>query len=141
MIEKSVEIKGLEEFKAALKRNPELVVTEARKFLQRSMAAYRAGIQNNPWRMGMSGGGVPWKTGNLSQSHAIRFDSAMSASIGPSRAYPVRYATYVHGIEGYPRKRTYQLRPWLDYVKQQKDSEVNELWDYFLQTISVDLAK
>ncbi len=141
MNEKSVEIKGIEEFKAALKRNPEFVVTEARKFLQRSMAAYRTGIQNNPWRMGMSGGGAPWRTGHLSESHQIRFDSPMVASIGPGRAYPVKYMTYVHGIEGWPRKRTYQLRPWLDYVKQLKDSEVNALWDDFLKTIVSDLAQ
>lgn len=131
---------GLKELKLAVARNPQRVVTEAKKFLQRGMAEYRSGIKNRPWRMGMSGGGAPVAAqngGNLRDKHVTKI-TGLTATIGPQ---DVKYASYVHGIDGWPRKRTYQLRPWLDHVKAEKSQKVERLYLDMLTTIRNDLAR
>ena len=99
------------------------------------MAIYRSGIQNNPWRMGGSGGGTPVDTSNLLKSHAVRYEQ-LEASIGPSRNYEVPYASFVH--EGTKRMHA---RPWLDYVKQSSENKIKPLYQQLLQEIVNDLAK
>ena len=58
-------IENLDEFRQALVRNPKVVLSESKKFLQRAIAKYKAGIIRNPWKVGMSGGGSPVLTGNM----------------------------------------------------------------------------
>lgn len=135
MANASIEFKGWDEFRRAIKRNPQQVVERTQVFLQRGMATYRAGIQNNPWRMGESGGGTPVDTTNLLKSHAVRYDS-LEASIGPSRNYPVKYAKFVH--QGTSRMHP---RPWLDYVQQNSVNKIKPLYQQRLQEIVNDLAK
>ena len=84
----------------------------------------------------MSGGGTPVDTGNLRDTHKRQ----ISGFTG--RIYPTApYAAYVHDIEGYPRKRSYQLRPWMDYVFKDKMKEIKELEQKLLKNIVADLAK
>lgn len=130
------EIRGLPQLQAAVRRNPRKVVTEVGKFLQRGMAAYNRKINRKPWKMGMMGGGAPVDTGNLRDTH--------QRDIRPfeARIYPTApYAAYVHGIAGHPRTRTYQLRPWLDWAKDQADKEIRGLEQNMLTAIVSDLAK
>ena len=109
MIEFTIE--GLQEFEAAVKRNPEFVVKRGNTFLVRSLAEYRKRIVRSPWKFGAPGGGAPVATGNLRDTHQTEVSNLQG------RIYPTApYAKYVHGIEGFPRKRAYQLRPWLDFA-------------------------
>ena len=133
------EIKGLKELADAVRRNPANVIRETGKFLVRGLAVYRRIIFNNPWRMGMSGGGSPVaqspQGGHLRQTHV--------QEIGPweGRIRPTAtYTPYVHGIEGWPRKRTYQLRPWLDYAKEHGEEDVKKLEVELLNNIAAGLA-
>lgn len=105
------QIKGLREFEAAIRRNPRFTIDRANVFLVRSLAEYRRVINRNPWRKGGSGGGAPVNTGNLRDTHQTEV-SPLSGRIYPTAPY----AKYIHGIEGFPRKRSYQLRPWLTYA-------------------------
>lgn len=132
----SVEIIGIKELRAAIKRNPQKVLTEARNFLTRGLASYKAGIIRSPWKMGGTGGGAPVKTGNLRDTHQTNI-KGLIGTIGPT----AKYASYVHGIKGFPRKRSYQLRPWLDYVRETKDRDVRDLYIGMLKNIVADLAK
>ncbi len=89
--------------------------------------------------MGMSGGGAPVARtygGNLRDTHVTEING-LTGSIRPT----ADYAPYVHGIEGWPRKRTYQLRPWLNHVKKQKNPEIEKLYRELLTDITKDLAK
>lgn len=132
----SIKFKGIKELQAAIGRNPNKTKQEISLFLMRAISKYKSGIINNPWRMGSSGGGAPVSSGNLRDTHQTEIKPLQA------RIYPTaKYAPYVHGIEGYPRKRSYQLRPWLDYVKQQKEVEVKKLQDQMLQNIVSDLVK
>lgn len=131
-----VRIIGLKELKKAVARNPKKVLNETRDFLSRGMAAYKRGIIRSPWRVGGSGGGAPAKTGNLRDTHRTQINK-LKAIIFPT----AKYAKYVHGIEGFPRRRTYQLRPWLDYVKKTKEGEIQRLYRNLLKNITSDLAK
>lgn len=134
-----IEIIGLKELQNAVNRNPRKVLSEARSFLTRGLAAYKRGIIRSPWRMGGGGGGAPVASvngGNLRDTHQTQVTN-LEGRIFPTASY----APYVHGIAGWPRKRTYQLRPWLDYVKQDKDSEITTLYRQMLQSIVSDLAK
>jgi len=130
MAQYEVKIVGLEEFKKALQRNPQRVASEVKAFLTRAIAAYNRGIIRSPWRVGGSGGGVPVLTGNLRDTHRNEI-SAWQARIYPTAPY----AQFVH--EGTSRMRA---RPWLDYVQQQKDSEVQNLEKQMLENIVSDLA-
>jgi hypothetical protein len=148
----SIKINGLKEFKAAVARNPQMVLGEVKNFLVRGLAVYKAGIIRNPWRVGGSGGGAPvsndtrysrkyqrQRSGSLRDSHVTEI-KGLVGTIGPDTAV-APYAAYVHGVEGFPRKRAYQLRPWLDYVKEAKDKDIEVLYLKMLDNVTADLAK
>lgn len=131
----AIQYVGFKELEKAIKRNPRTVLDQTRSFLQRSMALYRSGIQNNPWRVGESGGGAPVDTRNLLQSHAVVYEN-FKASIGPSRNNQVSYAPFVH--EGTKRMTA---RPWLDYAQQNNEQGVQRLYQELLKNIVIDLAR
>ncbi len=116
---------GAKEFEKALMRNPELVVKEVKNFLQRAMAKYRSGIMNNPWKVGMSGGGSPVLSGHMRDTH-IPVIGNWEARIGPD----TNYAEHVH-----------KKRPWLDHVFKDKEKDVQDLEVKMLEKIVGDLAK
>lgn len=116
---------GAKEFEKALMRNPELVVKEVKNFLQRAMAKYRSGIMNNPWKIGMSGGGSPVLSGHMRDTH-IPVIGNWEARIGPD----TNYAEHVH-----------KKRPWLEHVFKDKEKDVQDLEVEMLEKIVGDLAK
>jgi hypothetical protein len=133
------EIVGLDQLTAAVNRNPQLVVRETKNFLSRGISSYNKIIIRSPWRMGSTGGGSPVAKvngGNLRDTHA-RIIGQWEARIYPTAPY----APYVHGLAGYPRRRSYQLRPWLDFAQQQADSQIVTLQNTLLKNIVADLAK
>lgn len=130
---------GLGELKLAMKRNPQTVMSATRNFLTRGMREYKKGIITNPWGMSNDGGGAPVAArngGNLRDTHQTDIDGFVG------RIYPTApYAKYVHGIDGFPRKRSYKLRPWLVHVKQEKQSKIETLYKQLLVDITKDLAR
>ena len=128
--------KQLAALKEAIRRNPRKVIEETQNFFVRGIREYNSYIIRAPWRMGASGGGAPVATGNLRDTHA-REIRPWDAKIYPT----AKYAPYVHGIAGFPRKRKYQLRPWLDYAKRSADGAVEILAGNLLTNITKDLAK
>jgi hypothetical protein len=105
------EIRGLKEFQAAIRRSPAFVIRRTGIFITRGLAEYRRIIFRSPWSKGRSGGGAPVATGNLRDTHQQEVRDL------EGRIYPTAsYAKYIHGIKGFPRRRSYQLRPWLDYA-------------------------
>lgn len=131
-----LDVRGLKQLRTAIARNPGRVRSEAKKFLTRGIAVYNRFIMRRPWGLGQAGGGAPVDTGNLRDTHQ-REIGTFQARIFPT----ARYASYVHGIEGYPRKRSYQLRPWLDWAKKQGQREIDHNADIMLKEIVGDLAR
>lgn len=138
---------GLKELRAAINRNPQKVLDEARLFLARGLAVYKAGIIRDPWRIGAHGGGAPvsndpryrrryqrQRSGNLRDSHVTQIDGLVG-TIGPSQAL-APYGIFVH-----KGTRRMQGRPWLDYVKQTQDGAIESLYRRMLQNIVQDLAR
>lgn len=120
-----IELIGADEFKKALERNPKLIISESKKFIQRAIAKYKSGIINNPWKIGMSGGGSPVLTGNLRDTHLTDFSDL------EGRIYPTaNYAKHIH-----------KNRPWLDYVFNQKQPDIELLEKDLADIIIKDLAK
>lgn len=130
---------GLNELRAAIAKNPQNVLDRTRVFLTRGLAVYKKTIISSPWVMGGSGGGSPKDTGHLRDTHVTTVD-ALRATIGPN-IQVAKYAPYVHGIAGMARKRSYQLRPWLDYTKQTNESKIETLYRALLKDIVSGLAK
>lgn len=146
-----VQLIGLNDLKNAIKRSPGRVKSEARRFLQRGLAEYRRGIINDPWRVGSRGGGAPVsndpryrtrrnkgyqraRSGNLRDTHIQRING-LKGWIGPNTdAAP--YALYVH--DG---TRRMKARPWLEYVKDQKDRAIQKLQRDMLKRIVQDLSR
>ena len=129
-------IDGLSELQDNIKRNPQVVKDVVNKFLVRATAKYKSIILNNPWRMGMSGGGAPTATGNLRDTHETVIKT-WEAYITPTAPY----AKYIHGVDGYPRKRSYQLRPWLEYAFNEGQRDVEKLESDMMDEILRALAK
>ena len=138
---------GLKELKAAIARNPQKVLDEARRFLTYGLAAYKAGIIRDPWRVGGLGGGTPvsndpryprsyqrQRSGNLRDSH-MTVVNGLQGIIGPNLSI-APYAGYVH--QG---TRRMAGRPWLEFVKNTKDREIESLYRGMLQNIVGDLAR
>ena len=127
-----IQLKGLEQFRAAIKKNPSVVRSAASQLITRGMAAYRRVIMRNPWQVGSSGGGAPKDTGNLRGTHIRNVNIAqLHASIRPTAPY----ADYVH--EGTGRMGA---RPWLDYAQETADPEIRKLSDDFLRKVTNNLA-
>lgn len=116
------QLRGLQQ---AIRRNPQTVAREVGKFLARGIAVYNRGIIRSPWRVGMSGGGAPVKTGNLRDTHK-KTVTPWSAKITPNASY----AAAVH-----------KNRPWLDYVFDTSKQEIEKLQIDLLEEITKDLAK
>lgn len=138
---------GLKELRAAINRNPQKVLDEARLFLTRGLATYKEGIIRDPWRVGGLSGGAPvsndpryprryqrQRSGNLRDSHMTEING-LEGVIGPNlRLAP--YAGYVH--HGTRRMRG---RPWLEYVKQTRERDIETLYRGMLRNIVGDLAR
>lgn len=103
-------------------KSPELIKDEVGKFFVRGLAVLRGTIMNNPWRIGMSGGGAPVNTGNLRDTHKQSI-STWEARIGPNQE-AARYAGDVHGT-----------RPWLDYAVAKTERDIEKLEDNLLKDI------
>ena len=127
----NLSIIGANEFKRALDRNPKKIVEEIGKLIIRGLAAYKSGILNSPWRVGMTGGGSPVFSGNLRDTHETRV-SSLEGAIFPT----ANYSNYIH--DGTKRSKG---RPWLDYVKKDKDSAIRKLESDLLDNVIKDLAK
>lgn len=125
MADVNVQTFGFKEFEKALERNPNVVKKELGDFMSRAIARLKSGILNNPWRVGMKGGGSPVQFGNLRDTHATEI-KVFEAKIFPTAGY----AKYVHG-----------KRPWLDFVKKDKEKEIRDLETKMLENIVKDLAK
>ena len=140
-------IEGMKEFQAAIRRNPKVVLKESKKFLVRGIAEYNKGIIRKPWRIDGSGGGAPvsndprykrayqrQRSGNLRDSHQVKIQ-ALKALIGPTQAQ-APYAAFVHGGTS-----KLQARPWLDFVRDKKQREIQKLYRILITTVTKDLAR
>lgn len=136
----TVEMIGLDQLKKSLLKSPEIIKEEVGKFLQRGLAVYTRVILNNPWSMGMSGGGVPVARkngGNLRDTH-FKSVEPWKAVIRPTAPY----ASYVHGLDGKKfNKKGVQLRPWLDYAVDKGKKDIEKLEEELLENIVATLAK
>lgn len=122
------DLNGLRE---AVRRNPQMVLSETKKFLTRGIAAYNRIIIRNPWRIGSNVGGAPVDTGNLRDTHR-REIATWEARIKPT----ARYSESVH--EGTSKLVS---RPWLDFAKQEADGEIRQLETDLLNNVVADLAR
>lgn len=143
----NIEIKGIDQLIQAIQRNPKKVASEAKIYLTRGLAVYKRGIINSPWRIGGGGGGAPvsndprykrpyqrQRSGNLRDTHVTQIKD-LEASIGPNLTL-APYAIYVH--EGTNKM---QARPWLDWVQEEKQGDIQELYEKMLDNIFIDLKK
>jgi hypothetical protein len=119
------ELKGAEEFKEAIRRNPQKILDLVGRFITRGLAEYKRIIIRNPWRVGMAGGGAPVQTGNLRDTHITEV-SPFAGRIYPSAPY---------------MKAVHKKRPWLDYAKETATPNIEKLEGELLQDIVADLAK
>jgi hypothetical protein len=128
------DLKGMDQLRKAVAENPQRVATSVAVFIKRAVAEYTRIIWNNPWKMGMVGGGVPTATQNLRDTHLIRampWDGLIKAT--------APYAGYVHGWDGATKNvKGVQLRPWLDYAFVQGQPSVDKLEEELLNNIMSD---
>lgn len=112
----------LKDFKRAIREYPDKVADETRSFFRKVNKTYSRTIQNDPWRIGGSGGGAPVATpesagyqgGQLRNTHVKKI-RPWEAIIKPTTSY----AGYVHG-----GTTKMEARPWLDYAVEENRGKV-----------------
>ena len=143
MVIARIQTVGFNELQTAIKRNPQVVANESKKFFLRATIKYNASIRSRPWTVGATGGGSPVDSRNLVESHKTNIGKTI-ATIGPD-FNRIKYAWRIHeGFVGPDSKgRVYNqaARPWLDYVKKQNEGRVESLYREMLKNITKDLAK
>jgi hypothetical protein len=129
------QMNGLKEFESKIKQHPEVVKRNVANFIKRITASYMRTIINRPWSVNSSGGGAPVSTGYLRDSHAVGI-SPWESFIKPLAPY----AKYVHGVDGFSRKASYKLRPWLDYAVDANEKKLVELENELVDNIIKELV-
>lgn len=125
MAEMEFNLSGAEEFKEAIRRNPQKIIDLVGRFITRGLAEYKRVIIRNPWRIGMTGGGAPVATGNLRDTH-ITETSPFEGRIYPSAPYS---------------QSVHNRRPWLDYAKETASPQIEGLERELLKDLVADLAQ
>lgn len=129
-----IEIKGLDELRRAIARNPEVVRTEAQKLFTRVASHIDRHLAKDPWRVNSGAGGVPVDTGHLLRNARKRQFAPMSLSIyTDTNAVP--YARYIH--EGTSRM---QARPYYESAKTGTEKETEHEAGRFMDAIVKSLA-
>ena len=128
-----VKIEGLAKLKAAIARNPQKIKSEVKNFLQRGMAIVKSIVRNDPWRVGMDGGGAPAATGKMRDTHQTVLEDFKAAFKPDLGAAP--YAGYVHGGTSKMEKR-----PWLEYAERAGRPEINTKAKEMMTAIADNLA-
>lgn len=122
---------------AALKRTaPGTIEREGKKFLQRGLSEYkRVAVQESPWKVGQSGGGIPRDTNNLRERHKTKI-TGLRGQFGVAD-HDVPYAKYVHGQRWgeVNRGNGVRSRPWLDYARRRAESKVEQHYQTFLDAV------
>jgi hypothetical protein len=117
-----------DKLKKAIQKHPEVMASETKAFLYRAGIRLESKAGSSPWRVGGSGGGVPVLTGNLLKSHT---KEQMPFSL---RYYQddrkADYGKYVHAG-----------RPWMVWVKNQAEKQIQEDAKTFLTNITNALGK
>lgn len=131
MAKTGIKILGLDELTRAIIRQPRKFLRESQILMVRVMAVYRKGIIRSPWGVSSTGGGSPVGTGNLRDTHNVKI-TGLTASLYPTASY----AQFVH--DG---TRRMKKRPWLDFVRDDKQRDVDDLLDKFLKDMANDLSK
>lgn len=125
------EYKALEQ---AIKRSPQIVAQETKDFLYRGQARLMKAINQDRWRVGNDGGGVPVLSGNLKKSHEIDMQPfSLRIWVNENRS---EYADYVHS-----GTRKMEARPWLRYAEDKARPQINEDAKTLLDNVVTQLGK
>jgi hypothetical protein len=149
-----ITIEQLDSLKKAIQRNPTKVKEYVKEFFQDTITVYARAVINNPWRIGMSEGGVPQGSGNLRDKHRATYgDWLATYGVNESEVPYAKYIAegtgiyvghkrYLANMEGIGWRWTDGMpaRPWLDKAVENNEEKVNKLEDVLLEKIVNDLS-
>jgi hypothetical protein len=119
----------------AIKRNPQVVVREAKTLFIRVGSYVDRFLATSPWRIGGASGGVPYATGELFRNARNRTFTPYSMVISTNES-AVPYAVYVS--EGTSKM---QARPYYESAMAGTKVEQENAINQFMDAIIKDLAK
>jgi hypothetical protein len=132
-----------EKLEQAIKRNPQVIKTNALVYMRDSINALWQSINNTPkWTVGGSGGGVPVAQkngGNLRRSHGKEigvFESKIFVDKNKTNTGKWNYAELVHGGTG-----KMEARPWLRYAEGHASGRIKTYQQRLLKEVVDDLGK
>lgn len=135
MISLRFEKSSLESFERALRKAPEIVEFNGKRFLTLAKAELLQTIMNDPWEIGDKGGGVPVDSGHLRDTHrSVIHNMQLTILPLPNTSEP-NYADWVHG-----GTRKLEERPWLDYAMKANRDRINKHSESMLEDITQQLA-
>jgi len=146
-----IKIINIEKLQKAIRRNPVAVRNGANRMMRDSINHLWQIINNTPpWRVGESGGGVPFATGNLRKAHQKKIDTFESkiwvnknktnAGVDKKRktSSMYNYADLVH--DGTPKGQM-KPRPWLKFAEQTGERLISQYRQRFLREVVDNLTK
>jgi hypothetical protein len=119
----------------AIKRNPQVVLQEAKTLFTRVGSYVDRFLATNPWTIGGASGGVPYATGELFRNARNRTFTPYSMIISTNESV-VPYAQFVH--DGTVKM---QARPYYEAAMAGTKVEQENAINQFMDAILKDLAK
>ena len=119
----------------AVKKAPKEIHQAGMQFIRDGVNQYYKKMVEYPWRVGMSGGGVPIKYRGLLEAH-IRDFSKIRSLEGRVYVDPNRQANKINQKQGIKKVIDYAIpvhskRPWLDWTKENSDKKIESLYGKF----------
>ena len=130
-----ITIKGFDELRKNIAKNPEVVRAEMANYYYRVITVLERTLSTSPWAVGSGGGGVPVRTGHLlSQSVHREFLTDTARIYTDLVSAP--YGRYVH--DGTSKMRA---RPYYDYAIDKNDKKIEDYQNTLLTNVVNKLAE
>ena len=137
MAQVEIKLKGIKEFQAALRRNPNVIKQQGGNLVTSVKNIIVKKMHRSPWKVGQSGTGkgIPKDTGRLRDAHIENRINKLNWKIWTDTG-KADYAVYVHGGTGKMKKR-----PWFDIIEKETNKEMDRYIKNFFTKVLHNLTK
>ena len=132
---KKITIKQLQK---AVNKAPKEVHLAGKTYIRDGVKTWEKNAKRKPWRVGMSGGGIPVRTGELKKANESVFNLNKLEGrfkVNENRQAPREYKSKsIKTVMDYA-VRVHKKRPWMDWTEKKSERELEKLESEFANEI------